>query len=236
MPFLTDTVFPWLQEKIPAALETLRSFWEDTLLPGIQAVWDFLTVKMMPIWEAIEDLLGVAIPLVLTALQGIWENVLLPAMTNVWTFLQEKLGPAFQWLKDSLVDPASAAFETLSGTIQKVADWIGTLTDGLRNITLPDWMTPGSPTPWENGLVGVQAALQNVARTGLPALNMALNATPAPAFAGDGGLVSSSPARQTVINMDFRGSTGVDVDKVKRAVKEAMAAEGRNADARIRTR
>lgn len=236
MPFLTDTVFPWLQEKIPAALETLRSFWEDTLLPGIKAVWNFLSVRMMPIWEAIGEFLGVAFPLVLTALQGIWENVLLPAMTSVWTFLTESLGPAFQWLKDSLIDPASAAFETLSGTIQRVADWIGTLTDKLSSITLPDWMTPGSPTPWENGLVGVQAALQKVAKTGLPALNMALNATATPAFAGGGGLVSSSPTRQTVINMDFRGSTGVDVAKVKQAVREAMAAEGRNADARIRTR
>lgn len=236
MPFLTDTVFPWLQEKIPAALETLRSFWEDVLLPGIKAVWDFLTVRMMPIWEAIGEFLGVAFPLVLTALQGIWENVLLPAMTNVWTFLREKLGPAFQWLKDSLIDPTSAAFETLSGTIQRVADWIRGLADQLRSITLPAWMTPGSPTPWENGLVGVQAALQEVAKTGLPALNMALNATPVPAFAGGSGLVSSAPTRQTVINMDFRGSAGVDVDKVKRAVREAMAAEGRNADTRIRTR
>lgn len=237
MPFFTETVFPWLQEHIPAALETLRSFWQDVLLPGIKAVWNFLTVRMMPIWEALKEFLGVAFPLVLTALQGIWENVLLPAMTSVWTFLTENLGPAFQWLKDSLIDPASAAFETLSGAIQRVADWIGTLTDKLSSITLPDWMTPGSPTPWENGLVGVQAALQKVAKTSLPALNMALNATATPAFADGGGLVSSaSGGGGTIINMDFRGSSGVDIERVKQAVREAMAAEGRNADARIRTR
>jgi hypothetical protein len=168
MPFFVDTVVPWLEEKIPAALQTLTDFWNDTLLPVMKGVWDFLTVRMMPIWEEIGELLGVAIPLVLTALQGIWENVLLPAMTAVWEFIKDKLGPIFQWLKDSLIDPASAAFGTLSDAIAKVAGWISTLKEALAGITLPPWMTPGSPTPWENGLVGVGQAIQTLLRTELP--------------------------------------------------------------------
>lgn len=232
IPFLQNTVFPWLQEKIPAALETLRKFWENVLLPGIQAVWNFLTVRMMPIWEAIGELLGVVIPLVLTALQGIWQNVLLPAMTAVWEFIKDKLGPIFQWLKDSLIDPTSSAFETLGEKIQAVADWIRGLAGVLSEIKLPDWMTPGSPTPWEIGLIGVRNELQKLSTMNLPAFGASLNSVPSPAMAGAGGFSGS----QTIINIDARGA-GIGVgNELRETIKRVLREEGRTADMRIRER
>jgi TP901 family phage tail tape measure protein len=174
MPFLQDTVFPWLQEKIPAALQTLSDFWENTLLPAIEAVWGFLSEDMMPIWEALEDLLGVVVPLALEVLQGVWENVLLPAMEDVWEFLTENLGPAFEWLKDKVLGPVTGSFEGLGGKIQDVAGFITGLADKLRDISLPGWMTPGSPTPWEIGLRGVRDELESLYRGDLPLLNTQL--------------------------------------------------------------
>ena len=174
MPFLQNTVFPWLQEKIPAALQTLSDFWTNTLLPAIEGVWKFLTQDMMPIWEALEDLLGVVVPLALEVLQGVWENVLLPAMEDVWEFLTENLGPAFEWLKDKVLGPVTSSFDGLGGKIQDVAGFISGLTDKLRDIKLPAWLTPGSPTPWEIGLRGISRELEGLYRGDLPALNMQL--------------------------------------------------------------
>lgn len=171
VPFLRDTLAPFIGEILVARIQRLSDFWTKVLKPALDVVWAFLSEKMMPIWEAIEEYLGVLIPLVLTALKGTWENVLLPALTRVWEFISEKLGPVFQWLKDSVLTPTSEAFGTLSGIIQGVADWIGRLTDKLREVTLPDWMTPGSPTPWELGLAGVRRELQALYSGDLPALN-----------------------------------------------------------------
>lgn len=194
IPFFANTVIPWLQEKTIAALQMLANFWMNVLKPAMEAVWRFLTQDMMPIWLAISDFLGVAFPLVLTALQGIWQNVLLPAMTSVWAFIKDKLGPVFEWLKTSVIDAVASSFEGLSGTIQRVADWINNLTEALRNIKLPDWMTPGSPTPWEIGLRGVASELQSLSRTQLPAFSAALNYAPSPAFAN----LSSGAGRNNV--------------------------------------
>lgn len=236
IPFLQNVVFPWLQDNIPAALETLRGFWEDVLLPAITAVWDFLTERMMPIWEAIGEFLGVAIPLVLTALQGIWENVLLPAMTKVWEFVKEKLGPVFEWLKTYVIDPVRGSFDGLANIIQSVAGWIGDLTDKLRNIELPDWMTPGSPTPWEIGLRGVADAMGTLSRVQLPGLTAQLNATgtmgaPGMALAGAGGSMSN-----TTINIDARGAGAGVAGDIEQMIRRVLRDEGRSADARIRTR
>lgn len=226
IPFITGVLVPWLQENIPAAIQVLTDFWENTLLPVLEAVWDFLTVRMMPIWEALADFFDAAFTVTLTALTGIWENVLLPALTAVWGFIKDKvvpifetlwkfikdnLGPVLQWLKSAVLDPASAAFATLSQTIQDVAAWIGRVADELRNIELPDWMTPGSPTPWEIGLRGVADAMKDLNRMQLPSLSSGLNGLPGPSFAGAGGGNFTTggnqpqPVRVTLINPQFYG-------------------------------
>ncbi len=42
----------------------------------------------------------------------------------------------------------------------------------LTDLKLPDWLTPGSPTPLELGLLGINAAMQQLASASLPALRM----------------------------------------------------------------
>lgn len=169
IPFITDTLVPWLQENIPAAIETLTDFWENTLLPALEDVWTFLSEDMMPIWVALGEFFDATFTVTLTALAGIWENVLLPALKDVRDYVVDKLGAAFTWLKDTIIDPLANSFSGLSTTIQDVANWISDLATKIGDVDLPDWMTPGSPTPWEIGLKGVSGALSHLTRQDLPA-------------------------------------------------------------------
>lgn len=175
MPLITDILVPWLQEKIPAAIQTLTDFWQNTLQPVLEGVWDLLTVRMMPIWESLKDLFEVGMSIALEALTGIWQNVLLPALEKVWEFLKNNVIPIFEKLKDSVVDPLSESFAGLGNMIQNVSNFLDGLTDRLETVELPDWMTPGSPTPWENGLVGVRNQLQGLTTSDLPQFNNELN-------------------------------------------------------------
>lgn len=188
VPFITDVLVPWLQTNIPAAIEILRGFWEETLLPAIKNVWTFLTVDMMPIWEALGTLMEVTVGKAIEALTGIWQNILLPAMTAVHDYIMDNIGPAFQWLLDHVISPVSGAFDTLAGKIGGVAQWISNLATQLSNLELPDWMTPGSPTPWEIGLVGVRMQLQSLARNDVPAFSSSLQG------------LQSSVQRNTTVN------------------------------------
>lgn len=158
-------------------LQFLSDLWTGTLLPAIMAVWAFLSTNVFPLFAALGELLGVVFTLALTVMAGVWQNVLQPALQTVWAFLQDNIFPIFQAIGDYiavtlqpvfdtlgkfLTSNLTPAFEGIGKAIEKVVDWIKDLTKRLKEIKLPDWMTPGSPTPWEIGLVGIGDAMQAV--------------------------------------------------------------------------
>ncbi|MCK4828034.1 hypothetical protein KA005_70545, partial [bacterium] len=156
--WIETTVFPllqdlwdWLETNIPAAIQTLTDFWNDTLYPIIEKVWKFLSEDMMPIWEALGELLEVTVGTAIEALTGIWENVLQPALKDIWEWIKDKIIPKF--------DAMSVSVGGVTGAIETVVGWINTLIEKIKNIKLPDWMKPGSASPWEVSLLGSASAL-----------------------------------------------------------------------------
>ena len=221
VPFFQNVIVPWLQEKIPAAIETLRSFWEETLLPAIEKVWAFIQDNLVPLFVALWKLVEVTGGVALTALQGLWENVLLPAIEGVWAFIQDKLIPILEdlwdkfttWIEPALerlaplFDGVGSAISGISGAIQTAIGWIGNLTDSIGNIRLPEWLTPGSPTPFEMGIRGISSALQqlNSISSNMPLFNMQLQ----PAMAWDGGGQGAGGLGQT----NYSATTTIYTDR-----------------------
>lgn len=183
---------------INGALSVMATLWTTTVMPAIQTVIDFLATSVFPIFEAVGNLISTVLNIALTAMAGIWENVVLPALQGVadtikkgvqpvieaiGNFINGTLNPAVKTAADFFGNLLKGALDGLSGTLQGVSDWINTIADSLKNITLPTWMTPGSPTPWEIGLWGVLDAMKDLNRTGLPVLETRLNALPEPVLA-----------------------------------------------------
>ena len=187
IPTLT-TIWEWLATNIPAAIETVTGFWENTLLPAIQTVWAWIEENLIPLFIEIGRVLEEVVGLALTALAGLWENVLLPAIQTVWGWINDTLIPMLTTLWEWLSVKLSEALEVLKGwweklqpalqtahewlskaadvigggltkAIEKVTGFLSGLTDKLNGLKLPAWLTPGSPTPMENGLRGIAAAL-----------------------------------------------------------------------------
>lgn len=67
-----------------------------------------------------------------------------------------------------------AIFEAVStgvrNAIGKMITKIGDLASKLLGIKIPAWLMPGSPTPFEIGLLGIVSAMDKVNKTGLPGL------------------------------------------------------------------
>ncbi len=214
----------WLGENIPIAVQTLSDLWNDTFMPALEAlsdlwsntlmpalekVWDFLTVKMKPIWEAIGTLWKVELALAATVLSGIWENVLLPAMKSVWEFVSTKLLPIFENLKNSVIEPLQDSFSGLGDKIQEVADFILSLAEGLENIVLPDWMTPGSPTPWEIGMVGIRTQMKGLTDNELPRMNVALQQLQQPSVSNERTINQSFTVNTSSLDLDRESRAGI---------------------------
>lgn len=185
----------WLGENIPKAIETLRQWWENTLLPAMENVQNWIEQNLVPLFEALGELLEVTLGIAITAAAGFWQNVLQPALEDFIVIAKD----AWDWLKNKL----TPAFGGISDAIGKVVDWIKNLTEKLKDIKLPDWLTPGSPTPFEIGLLGIGEALQKLSSTRLPAFKAGLELTEP-----DLGMLSSingsqQPSSQTQHNYNI---------------------------------
>ncbi len=173
----------WLQKNIPVALQALSRFWRNVLLPAIRAVWNFISKVLWPILVGIADILSAVVGTAVRALAGLWQNVLYPALQKVWSWLSEKLGPALrtigsvvatwlgpklQWLNDKIVQPLIHGFGGIVDAARRVREWMGRIADKIRSLKLPDWLTPGSPTPFELGLRGIAKSLKQIDQIGMP--------------------------------------------------------------------
>jgi phage-related protein len=156
-----ESLFATLAEVIPPVLESLADLWDGVLLPAIEAVWGFIKKFLMPIFSAVADIIGAVLEVAITALAGIFTDVLVPAITDAWEWLDDKLSPAFEWLADK---------------VNTVVGWLETFAEKLRGLKdkLPDWLTPGSPTPLEIGLSGIGKQLRQLSRAQLPRFEAAL--------------------------------------------------------------
>ena len=195
IPILGE-IWNWLAINVPAAIQTLSNFWTNTLLPAINAVWLFITTSVIPIFEALANVYIAAVRLAAEAMAGVWQNVVLPALTAIWTFattmlmpwintlittVRDILNPILNALAVNFLQPVANAFGNIGMAIQTVIGWLNGLAERINSLTLPAWLTPGSPTPFETALVGVaggaelvEGALQKVALMAEHELNRVL--------------------------------------------------------------
>ena len=198
--FARDTlplVVAWVGEKlVPAlitfgefvntvvlpAISTLASWISNTLIPTLKDMWTWFSTNILPAITAVAEVVSAVLVKAFEALSGFWQKVLQPALQSMW-----------EWF-DKLLEPIGG----VSGAIEKVKNWLKELADQIRNLKLPDWMTPGSPTPWEKGLRGVAAALEKELSPQLGKFSTQLQAT------GGAGIGAQTDAR------DYSHTTRVD--------------------------
>ena len=177
-----ETLWEWLEVNVPAAIETLVAFWEETLLPAIEAVWAFVDENVIPVLEALGEVIGAALVLAGTALAGLWENVLLPALQAAGKWIRDTFGPILETFLAWLTK-VTGGLDGVKSALSTVKDWLGKVAEKIKAIKLPDWLDPGSPTPFEIGLLGIGDAARRLATIEFPGMAASLSV---PQFAAAG--------------------------------------------------
>jgi TP901 family phage tail tape measure protein len=168
---------------IPAAIQFLVGVWENVLQPALQVVGGWIQNVLIPIFMAVADLVGAVIGKAIEFGAAFWTNILQPALQDVWAWISEKiipifeevvmwigekLGPIMEWLNENVIQPLIQGFGGIVDVVGEVVGWIGDLADKIRNIELPAWLQPGSPTPFEIGLRGIASAMKELNEQVLP--------------------------------------------------------------------
>lgn len=217
---LFGQLYDWLQTNIPLALQTLSNFWTNVLLPAIVAVWTWMSTTLFPFLQAISDFFGAVFAKDIEILSAVWTNILQPALDSFWkvivqlgdylgkTFLPvfekvgkwlgETLGPIIDGLVSGTLQGLIDAFNSLNMLFAIGADLISNMADTISKLSLPDWLTPGSPTPLELGLRGITQAMSDLNSSALPEFSANMSGVGAnapvslsPVGAGAGGQTSN---------------------------------------------
>jgi len=165
-----EAVVGWLGEKIPAAIEIGATFWENTLLPAIQAVSDFISGTVAPVVANVIAWFGENLPAALQNTADFWDAVLLPIVQAYADYITGTLAPIVMDIITWFADNIPTALET-SGSFWETTllPAMATVSDFIANTLIP---TISDVVTWfaDNIPVALQAAATIWEGTLLPAI------------------------------------------------------------------
>ena len=171
--FITTNVLP--------ALQTFGAWIQAVLVPALTEIWTWFSIHILPVLSAVADVVSAVLVKAFEALTGLWINILQPALEDIWNWFTNLIGP----------------IEGVERAIKNVKEWLEGLARAIANMELPDWLKPGSPTPFELGLRGIADALDKAVMPKMGEFAAQLQAT-------GGGLGTDQRA------YDFSRTTRVD--------------------------
>lgn len=217
---ILDRFRTWLGVNIPLAIQALVGFWTGVLLPAFQRVLSWLQTVLFPFFSSLINLISVLLGNAFKLVAAIWTTILWPAMQKMHEVFMRNIWPIIQTVGAYFAGNFVKSLQAVSSAIQTVTGWITKLTTMLAGLKLPAWLTPGSPTPFEMGLLGIADAMRQVERTGLPAFSMSGSMSDAMAGGGagigGGGVVINVSSSGIVDEKDLANKIGGAVETVLR--------------------
>ncbi|HML40348.1 MAG TPA: hypothetical protein PKD23_06680 [Bellilinea sp.] len=187
-------------------LAGVGTFLSSTVFPGIAAAVGAVSAPVLILIAAVAALIAVIVIFGKDA----W---------NSFMMLDQIRQAILQKFADFLSEKLRAAIDGISGAISDVIGWIGRMADKLSNLKLPSWLTPGSPTPFELGLRGINKEMKRTAVNVLPSFAAQIESTPPDPLSG-GGQTDSSRIATLLEELNQRRE--LDEFVLARALRDAM--------------
>lgn len=201
-----------------------------TAVVGLIAIWlifkDDIQRIVQEIWRHVTDwfdkVKGDAVRIVTEAVQEVtkwWTSLkenISEKVTQIWSSVTEKLGAVRDWLRDTFVK----AWDGIREAIKSVWEWVDRLIGKFRDIKIPSWLTPGSPTPFEMGLRGISDAMRTAANQVLPKYTAELRLAGIPNPTGKNYNSGSVEVARLLSNI--QGKKEIDINELARVVRDAV--------------
>jgi len=156
--------------------------------------WETMKETAGKTWEHIKGAFEGAVDFILSFLDTNWEEVSSTWQSN-WEMLKIIVDEYFLKPLQSAIDSVT---EIIGGVVQDVQNLVETF-ENLTGIDLPDWLTPGSPTPFELGLRGIADAIKSMPDLAASLAGGLTAPQLSPAMAGAGGAVTNDYGTQVAI-------------------------------------
>jgi hypothetical protein len=170
----------------------------------VGSAWDAITGTVVLALDLLAHNMGTSLDEIKTQWLGNLDqlkSIVMQVFTIISSFIMQKLAEVRALLLSpfnlEIFHQVAGAIMGIATAIYNVLDAVGAMAIAFANLTLPDWLTPGSPTPLENGLVGIKDALAGVSSTPFPSF-----ATQSP-LSGAGAAGGRSGGSGIVLNFTY---------------------------------
>ena len=163
---IAEKVLAWVGEKLPPAIEWLRGVWDkmQARFARFKAIYEeFIKPPLDRLKEAFGELME-ALGINEESMGKLGET-----FAKVFAWFQESTFDIWLDVVIGLISGLVSAIEAAVGMIE----WFRGAWESLTNIRLPDWLTPGNPTPFELGIRGITDAMADLNQMGMPQLQTA---------------------------------------------------------------
>jgi len=194
IPLAIQAVASWWTNTLIPALQNFGVWWTTTGRPALADLWLWLSTNIPPAIAALSTFWTTQLQPALAEFGVLWTTTLYPALSGLFNWLSQNqaqiesisnvLNPfqvKMNIISDWLTLHMTPAFEKLKTTLfsiktafMNVSNQIALFINKLKLIKLPDWLTPGSPTPFEMGLVGIIDTMGTLSDTMIPKLARSL--------------------------------------------------------------
>lgn len=174
------TIWSGIRDFLYGLLNAIAAFF-GTSLEGIVQLWrDNFTM----LGQIVDQLLSLASALItahVNTIKSTIANVILDAVTialGLFNKLQSTIDSVMSSIASIVADKVNSiknAFSGIVSAINSVISAVSDLIESFSNISVPDILTPGSPTPFELGLRGIDKAAKQAASTIQAQLSPALS-------------------------------------------------------------
>lgn len=191
------TIWSGIRDFLYGLLNAIAAFF-GTSLDGIRQTWEN---NFTMLGQIVDRLLSIASALItahVNTIKSTIANVILDAVTialDLFGKLQSTISSVMSSIASIVNEKVNAikgAFSGIVGAINGVISAIGDLIASFSNIHVPDILTPGSPTPFELGLRGIDKAAKQAASTIQAQLTPALQSPVALPVAAGGGSTTNT--------------------------------------------
>lgn len=184
----------------------------DIILGLAKVIMQVATGDWSGAWATIKGVANSAMTAIVSALKAFFDMIarwfgssgdeVIAVWTGNFNLLREITGRILSIIAQTIgneLDKARRAFDGIFNQIERLIDWFGKLARAVANFRMPDMLTPGSPTPFEIGLRGINDAMREI------------NASSFPKFSANfGGMEGLSPS-PFASNVSAASASGITV-------------------------
>ena len=160
-----------IQEKSAAVVTFLEDLWNNILIPAMQAIWAFISDKLIPIFKQNVEVVTAIVGPAIRTLAEIWETILYPALQRTWDFITNCVIPIFKALAEVGQAILGLAIKVVTALFEKNIETLKTIWAFIKDNIIPIFKKLGGVTKDTLG-----GPLQWLAENILPKTEKAFNA------------------------------------------------------------